>query len=81
MEENTMENKKANHKEKTWDSLPPKELRNIKILLVVFVLVSLLAFIVASKIMGLIFLAFGVLLLSGPFGWSLKKGNTIQLPK
>lgn len=79
MEENTMENKKAHRKEKTWSSLPPKELRNIKILLVVFVLVSLLAFIVASKIMGSIFLAFGVLLLSGPFGWGLKKGSKNSL--
>jgi hypothetical protein len=60
---------------KTWASFTAKELMRIKILSVVFVLVSLLAFVAAGRIMGAIFLAFGVLLLSGPFGWSLKKGS------
>jgi len=62
-------------KNKTWETCTPKELRNIKILLVVFMLVSLLAFVAASKVMGGIFLAFGLLLLPGPFGWRLKQGD------
>lgn len=53
--------------EETWDSLTPKELKNAKIISVVFLIISLLIFIFLNKIFGILLLIIWGASGSGPF--------------
>ena len=53
--------------DKSWDSLTPRELRNAKIISVVFIVVSILIFIFLSKIVGIILLFIWSISGYGPF--------------
>jgi hypothetical protein len=52
---------------KSWDSLSPKELRNAKIISVVFFIISILTLVYWSKVIGVILSLIWVLFGSGPF--------------
>lgn len=51
----------------SWDTLTPKELKNAKIISVVFLIVSILVFVFWNKVVGVILSAIWVLFGSGPF--------------
>jgi hypothetical protein len=61
-----------NKKETTWDTLTPKELRNAKIISIIFIAVSLLVLMFLHKTIGMILLAIGLFFGSGPFVLSSK---------
>jgi len=53
--------------DKSWDSLTPRELRNAKIISVVFIVISILIFIFLNETVGKILLGIGVIFGLGPF--------------
>ncbi|MBU3918875.1 hypothetical protein KKC63_03150 [Patescibacteria group bacterium] len=55
------------NKNETWDSLTPRELRNAKIISVVFIVISFFIFMFLSKIVGTILLVTWMASGSGPF--------------
>jgi len=52
---------------KSWNSLTPRELRNAKIISVVFLIISILIFIFLSKVVVIIILLIWIISGSGPF--------------
>ncbi|MCK5413050.1 MAG: hypothetical protein KAI57_01610 [Candidatus Pacebacteria bacterium] len=53
--------------DKSWDSLTPRELRNAKIISVIFLVISILIFAFLSKIVGIILSFLWIISGSGPF--------------
>ncbi len=56
-----------NNEDKSWDSLTPRELRNAKIISVMFLIISILIFSFLNKLVGTILLFLWVISGSGPF--------------
>jgi hypothetical protein len=56
-----------NNEDKSWNSLTPRELRNAKIVSIIFLAISILAFLFLSKVIGGILLFIWIISGSGPF--------------
>jgi len=55
------------NKNETWDSLTPRELRNAKIISVVFIVISFFIFLFINEIIGIILLTVGIYFGYSPF--------------